>query len=83
MEIPNDALGGDALGLGEVVATALVAALPALAVSIWAWFKAHAAQSPETWDDRVVGFIEEVVRRSRDDSRSFDVTEEQRKESDT
>ena len=53
-----------ALGLGEVVGAALVAALPGLAISIWAWFKARAAASPETWDDRVVRFIEQVAQQA-------------------
>ena len=54
----------EALGLGEVVGAALAAALPGLAISIWAWFKARAAASPETWDDRVVRFIERVAQQA-------------------
>ena len=37
----------EALGLGEVIGAALAAALPGLVISIWAWFKARAAASPE------------------------------------
>ena len=55
---------GEALGLGEVIGAALAAALPGLVISIWAWFKARAAASPETWDDRVVRFIEAVAERA-------------------
>ena len=57
----------ESLGLIEVAVAALLAALPSLIISIWAWFKARAAQSPETWDDRLVELVEEVVRRASED----------------
>lgn len=57
----------EAIGLGEVIGAAVAAALPGLAISLWAWFKARAAASPETWDDRVVRFIESVAARAAED----------------
>lgn len=66
----------EAFGLGEVIGAALAAALPGLLIAIWAWFKARAAASPETWDDRVVRVIEEVAERAAE---SHPTRDEERK----
>ena len=47
----------------QTIMIALVAGAPALFMAMWAWFKAHAAQTPEKWDDKVVATIEAIATK--------------------
>jgi hypothetical protein len=40
-----------------------VASIPGLILALWAWFKAHAAQSAAKWDDEAVAMVEKIAQR--------------------
>jgi hypothetical protein len=39
-----------------------VASVPGLLLALWAWFKAHAAQSAAKWDDEAVAMVEKIAQ---------------------
>lgn len=47
--------------LVNTLVPAAMAAVPGLVVAVFAYLKAHAAASPEKWDDEVVAAIEDIA----------------------
>jgi hypothetical protein len=39
-----------------------VASIPGLLLALWAWIKAHAAQSAAKWDDEAVAMVEKIAQ---------------------
>ena len=46
----------------QTIVVAVLAATPGLVLSIWAWFKAHAATTAATWDDEAVAYVEKIAQ---------------------
>lgn len=56
----------------DTVIAAALAALPGLLISVFAWFKARAAETEAQWDDEAVRFVEDIARRVAGQSTSTD-----------
>lgn len=54
----------------DLLVTAAVASAPGLFFGLWAWFKAHAAQTPAKWDDNVVSAVQTIAQGVVDKSKS-------------
>lgn len=50
------------VGIIGTILIAVLAALPGTFLSIWAWFKAHAAETEASWDDEAVALVERVAQ---------------------
>lgn len=46
----------------NTILTAVLAASPGLFLALWAWFKAHAAQTDAKWDDAFVAFVTNIAK---------------------
>ena len=59
-EAAAPATDGGGLAGGIILALADVAV--SVILSLWAWFKSHAAQSEAKWDDEAVSYVEKLAQ---------------------